>query len=116
MPRFWVFQIAGWATYGVAMALSRLSMFPLKYMVVSKSILTVSGFLLSLILWQLYRRLLRRGPAVFPIVGVSVAGSSLLAPPRATPGNPVQISPSPALVGRATFISRAGQLRLCSGV
>src|SRR6185503_3484888 len=79
LPRFWLFQIAGWLAYGVAMTLSRLGIFPLRYMVVTKGMLMVSGFLCSLVLWRAYRALLRRDPALWQIIVAAVVGSYLMA-------------------------------------
>src|SRR3712207_8937994 len=75
---FWPLQIGGWLAFGVAMALSRLGRYPIDYMVVSKLALTALGFVLSLGLRQLYRRLLRRDPPITRIVITTVAASYLL--------------------------------------
>jgi hypothetical protein len=112
LPRFWLFQIGGWFTYGVVMALSRISMFPLKYMVVSKSILATSGFLLSLLLWRLYRNLLRRDPGVLRIVVVSVFASYLTAMVWTAIDNLADIPISAAMLGRTIVIRNTLQLLL----
>jgi two-component sensor histidine kinase len=55
---FWTLQIAGWLAFGVAMGLSRVAQYPLGYMLATKSVLMVLGFVISLGLRRLYRRLL----------------------------------------------------------
>jgi two-component system, LytTR family, sensor kinase len=77
MSRFWAFQLAGWATYAVAMALSRVGRFPLEYMVVSKFVLAAAGLLCSLALRRVYRMVLRRESRVVALVAVAVAASYL---------------------------------------
>ena len=114
MRRFWLFQLAGWGTYGVAMTLSRLSMFPLKYMVVSKSILTVTGFLFSLLLWRLYRQLLGQQPGVLRIVVVSVVASYLSATVWTAMDNLADIPVAATLLGRTVVIRNVFQLFLGS--
>jgi two-component system, LytTR family, sensor kinase len=80
VSRFWKFQIAGWLAYGVAMTTSRIGIFPLRYMVVSKGLLMVTGCILSsLLLRNAYRALLRREPALWQIIGTSVVASYLVA-------------------------------------
>lgn len=79
MTRFWRFQLFGWLAYGLAMALSRLGRFPLDYMVASKGLLALTGFLCSLVLWQGYRRLLRREWPIARLVVVAVVASYLMA-------------------------------------
>jgi len=59
-PGFWTLQIAGWLAFGVAMGLSRLAQYPLGYMLLTKSVLMALGFVISLGLRALYRRLLHR--------------------------------------------------------
>ena len=48
LPSFWLLHAGGWLAYGLAMTLSRIGMFPLRYMVVSKGLLMVLGFVISL--------------------------------------------------------------------
>ena len=79
IPRFWLFQVAGWLAYAVVMTLSRLSIFPLRYMLVSKFALAGMGFVGSLILWRCYRRLFRRRPGIVVTVVVSVVLSYAVA-------------------------------------
>jgi two-component system, LytTR family, sensor kinase len=61
--------------YGLAMALSRIGMFPLRYMVVSKGLLMVVGFVLSLGLRYVYRPLIRRGTPLLALLVVAVLAS-----------------------------------------
>jgi hypothetical protein len=79
MPKFWLFQSAGWTAYAVAMMFSRLGLFPFSYMVVSKSVLAVAGLLCSLVLWRVYRRLLVRDRSMVTLVVVAVIASYLMA-------------------------------------
>jgi len=79
VKRFWVFQIAGWASYWIAMMSSRVGIFPLRYMIVSKGVLAAAGFACSLVLRELYRRVLRRDPPIVALVVVAVAASYLMA-------------------------------------
>src|SRR5918912_1551918 len=75
---FWPLQISGWLAFGVAMALSRVGRYPIDYMVATKLALTALGFVLSLGLRQLYRRLLRRDPSITRIVITTVVASYLV--------------------------------------
>ena len=59
-PGFWTLQIAGWLAFGVAMGLSRVARYPLGYMLATKTVLMVLGFVLTLGLRALYRPLLAR--------------------------------------------------------
>jgi two-component system LytT family sensor kinase len=61
------------------MALSRLSLFPLSYMVVSKGLLALLGLACSLVLWRLYRAMLARGATLLQIIVVSVIASYAMA-------------------------------------
>jgi two-component system, LytTR family, sensor kinase len=70
LPSFWLLHAGGWLAYGLAMTLSRIGMFPLRYMIVSKGLLMLLGFVISLGLRYVYRPLLRRGT---PLVGLLVA-------------------------------------------
>ncbi|MGQ0648923.1 MAG: sensor histidine kinase [Gemmatimonadaceae bacterium] len=76
--RFWFYQIAGWSAYAVAMILSRLAIFPLRYMAVAKVVLTIMGLLCSLVLWRIYRHMVQRQATLTPIIVVSVVASYLL--------------------------------------
>src|SRR3712207_3016654 len=75
---FWPLQIGGWLAFGVAMALSRVGRYPIDYMIATKLALTAIGFVLSLGLRQLYRRLLRRDPSISRIVITTVVASYLV--------------------------------------
>lgn len=77
--RFWLHQVAGWSAYAVAMALSRLSLYPLSYMVVAKGLLAIMGFACSLVLWRLYRAMLARGTTILQIIVLSVIASYAMA-------------------------------------
>ena len=78
LPSFWVLHTGGWLAYGVAMALSRVGMFPLSYMVVAKSVLMVNGFILSLSLRYVYRPLIKRGTPLLALVAISVIASYIV--------------------------------------
>jgi two-component system, LytTR family, sensor kinase len=73
---FWPLQVGGWAAFGTAMALSRVGIYPLDYMVVSKGMLAGLGFAATLGLRSLYRWLLRRRqPAPVALLGACVVVS-----------------------------------------
>jgi two-component system LytT family sensor kinase len=59
-PGFWTLQMAGWLAFGIAMGLSRIARYPLGYMLATKTVLMVLGFVLTLGLRGLYRPLLAR--------------------------------------------------------
>jgi len=75
LPSFWLLHAAGWLAYGLAMTVSRVGMFPLRYMVVSKGMLMVTGFLISLGLRYVYRPLIRRGTPLLVLLVVAVVAS-----------------------------------------
>lgn len=75
LPSFWMLHAGGWLAYGVAMTVSRIGIFPLRYMVVSKGLLMAIGFLISLGLRYVYRPLLRRGTPLVALLVVSVIAS-----------------------------------------
>lgn len=75
LPSFWVLHAGGWLAYGLAMAVSRIGMFPLRYMVVSKGALMAMGFIVSLGLRYVYRPLIRRGTPVLALIAVAVVAS-----------------------------------------
>jgi two-component system, LytTR family, sensor kinase len=77
LPSFWLLHAGGWFAYGVAMALSRVGIFPLDFMLVAKGTLAVSGFLLSLGLRHAYRPLVRRGTPLITLVVIAVVASYL---------------------------------------
>jgi two-component system, LytTR family, sensor kinase len=75
LPSFWLLHTAGWLAYGLAMTVSRVGMFPLRYMAVSKGMLMVMGFLISLGLRYVYRPLIRRGTPLLVLLVVAVVAS-----------------------------------------
>ena len=75
LPPFWLLHAGGWLAYGLAMSLSRVGMFPLRYMIVAKGLLMVTGFVLSLGLRYLYRPLIRRGTPLLVLLADSVVAS-----------------------------------------
>jgi two-component system, LytTR family, sensor kinase len=77
LPSFWLLHVGGWLAYGVAMALSRVGIYPLDFMLVVKGTLTVSGLLLSLGLRYAYRPLVRRGTPLLSLVIIAVVASYL---------------------------------------
>jgi signal transduction histidine kinase len=78
---FWPLQIGGWLAFGIAMALSRVGRYPIDYMVATKLALTAIGFVLSLGLRQLYRRLLRRDLSLAQMLVVTVVASYVVSLP-----------------------------------
>ncbi|HEX6048496.1 MAG TPA: histidine kinase [Gemmatimonadaceae bacterium] len=75
LPPFWLLHAGGWLAYGVAMTVSRVGMFPLRYMIVSKGLLMVLGVVVSLGLRYVYRPLVHRGTSVVALLVVSVVAS-----------------------------------------
>ncbi|HUQ80411.1 MAG TPA: histidine kinase, partial [Gemmatimonadaceae bacterium] len=75
LPSFWVLHAGGWLAYGLAMTLSRVGMFPLRYMVVTKGVLMAMGFVVSLGLRYVYRPMIRRGTPLLVLLVVAVAAS-----------------------------------------
>ncbi len=100
MKRFWVCQAAGWSAYALAMTFSRLGMFPFRYMVVSKGVLAVVGFLCSLVLWQVYRRMVRGERSLATLVVVAVIASYVMALVWTAVDNLTDIPISTSLLGR----------------
>ena len=75
LPSFWLLHASGWLAYGIAMTFSRIGIFPLRFMVVSKGTLMVTGFAISLGLRYLYRPLIRRGTPLITLLVVAVLAS-----------------------------------------
>ena len=75
LPSFWLLHTTGWLAYGIAMALSRIGVFPLSFMIVAKGNLMISGFVLSLGLRHAYRPLIRRGTPLVALVAIAVVAS-----------------------------------------
>lgn len=75
LPSFWLLHASGWLAYGIAMTLSRIGTYPLRFMVVAKGTLMVSGLVLSLGLRYVYRPLIRRGTPLITLVIVAVIAS-----------------------------------------
>ena len=75
LPSFWLLHAGGWLAYGLAMTLSRIGMFPLRYMIVSKGLLMLLGFVISLGLRYVYRPLVRRGTPLIALLVVAVVAS-----------------------------------------
>ena len=75
LPSFWLLHASGWLAYGIAMTFSRIGIFPLRFMVVSKGTLMVTGFTISLGLRYLYRPLIRRGTPLITLLVVAVIAS-----------------------------------------
>ena len=78
LPSFWLLHIGGWLAYGLAMTLSRIGMLPLRYMIVAKGTLMVTGLVLSLGLRYVYRPLIRRGTPLLALLVVSVIASYVM--------------------------------------
>src|SRR3712207_5004835 len=107
---FWPLQIGGWLAFGVAMALSRVGRYPIDYMIASKLALTALGFVLSLGLRQLYRRLLRRDPPVTRIVITTVLASYLVSLLWTAAYNVADVQIVTTLIGRTNPIDSVGEL------
>ncbi len=107
---FWPLQIAGWLAFGIAMALSRVGRYPIDYMIATKLALMTIGFVLSLGLRQLYRRLLRRDPSIVQIVVVTVVASYLVSLPWTAAYNLVDARIWESQSGRHVAIDTVGKL------
>ncbi len=108
--RFWLFQAAGWGAYTVAMAGSRLGSYPLGYMVVSKSLLAAVGFLCSLVLWRIYRRVLAGNPRPVPVIVAAVMASYLTSLAWTATDNWLNIPVASWLLERHVAIHSVGQM------
>src|SRR5687768_16149894 len=107
---FWPLQIGGWLAFGVAMALSRVGRYPIDYMIATKLALMVIGFVLSLGLRQLYRRLLRRDPSIVQIVVATAVASYATALPWTAAYNLVDAKIVELLGGRPIVYDTVGKL------
>jgi two-component system LytT family sensor kinase len=76
---FWPLHLGGWAAFGVAMALSRVSRYPLDYMVATKTVLAGLGVIASLGLRALYRRRLGPTESLGRIIVVTAVASYAIA-------------------------------------
>ncbi|MFN2567209.1 MAG: sensor histidine kinase [Gemmatimonadaceae bacterium] len=92
------------------MALSRVGRYPIDYMIVTKLALTTIGFVLSLGLRHLYRRLLRRDPSVEQIVVATVVASYLVSLSWTAAYNLVDARIWEALSDRPVAIDTVGKL------
>jgi two-component system LytT family sensor kinase len=108
--RFWPLQIGGWLAFGVAMALSRVGRYPIDYMIATKVALMLLGFVLSLGLRQLYRRLLRRDPSIVQIVVATAVASYVVSLPWTAAYNLVDARIFEALGGRPIVYDTVGKL------
>lgn len=81
IPLFWQFQILGWLAFGVAMAFSRIGVYPFSYMAVDKAVLAGLGILLTVLLRYIYQRLHQRHPGLLYLIIASAICSYLLALP-----------------------------------
>jgi two-component system, LytTR family, sensor kinase len=107
---FWPLQIGGWLAFGIAMALSRVGRYPIDYMVATKLALTAIGFVLSLGLRQLYRRLLRRDLSLVQMLGLTVVASYAMSLPWTAAYNLADARIYEALTGRQVAIDSVGKL------
>jgi two-component system, LytTR family, sensor kinase len=92
------------------MALSRVGRYPIDYMIATKLALTAIGFVLSLGLRQLYRRVLRRDPSIVQIVIATAVASYATALPWTAAYNLVDARIVEALTGRPLPIDTLGKL------
>ncbi|MEZ4585526.1 MAG: histidine kinase [Gemmatimonadales bacterium] len=104
LDRFWTLQLLGWGSYAVAMAISRLGIFPLGYMMVSKTLLALLGLGCSLALRGVYRRLLREEASVTRLVLVAVAASYMMALVWTAADNLIDVPVAQAMLGRTREI------------
>lgn len=79
IPLFWQFQILGWLVFGVAMAFSRVGVYPFSYMAVDKTVLAGLGILLTMPLRFFYKRLRPRQLSLLYTIIVSAICSYALA-------------------------------------
>jgi signal transduction histidine kinase len=107
---FWPLQIGGWLAFGVAMALSRVGRYPIDYMIATKLALTAIGFVLSLGLRELYKRLLRRDPSILQIVFVTAVASYVVSLPWTAAYNVVDAKIVEAFDGRAVPLNGIGRI------
>ncbi|AHG92950.1 histidine kinase internal region (plasmid) [Gemmatirosa kalamazoonensis] len=110
MPPFWLLQTGGWIAFSVAMALSRLGMYPLVYMVATKTLLAVLGVVVSLGLRALYRRLLPGEPGVGRTIVVCVVASYVAAAVWTAVYNVVDAPLATAMLGRRIHVDNALEL------
>jgi two-component system, LytTR family, sensor kinase len=78
-PLFWLLQIGGWLAVGVLLVIVRAGVVPLEFMAGVKLVFSMLGFLLTLGLRAVYRRLLRRGAGLPTVIAASVAGAGIAA-------------------------------------
>jgi two-component system LytT family sensor kinase len=72
---FWILQIGGWLAFVGALMLPWLGAVPMRLMLARKLPLACIGFLTSVILRQVYRRVLRREPSMPWLIAVIVLAS-----------------------------------------
>ena len=108
---FWLFQVAGWSAFWLAMTTSRVGRFPIQYMIVSKGALTLMGFALTaLALRPLYRRLLRGEPPLRRIILATVVLSYGAAMLWTVGDNIADIPIAGALLHRTIRLTSVAQL------
>jgi two-component system, LytTR family, sensor kinase len=98
--RFWPLQLAGWLAFGVAMGLSRVTSYPLDYMLATKTVLAALGFVVSLGLRAFYQRLLQHERPLVLVIVVLVVASYAAAFPWTAVYNLVDAQLLTALTGR----------------
>ena len=97
---YWPLQLGGWLAFGIAMALSRVSSYPLDYMVATKTVLAASGLVVSLGLRAVYRRYLRESSSLVTVTLLTVGASYLAALPWTAFYNVADAWIAGALLGR----------------
>ena len=110
VPSFWLLQIGGWAAFAVAMALSRLGVYPLGFMVATKLLLAALGLVTSLGLRALYRRLLRAEPGVARTIVACVVASYVAAMLWTAAYNVLDAPLASAMLGRRITVDNAFEL------
>lgn len=107
---FWTLHAGGWALFGVMMALSRLGRYPIGYMVVTKTVLAVSGFVVALGLRAAYRRWLPENASLQRTIGVTLAASYVMSLAWTAFYNIADARLVTELLGRPTSINSLGAL------
>src|SRR4051812_300040 len=77
---FWRLQLIGWTAFWITMAGSRIGRFPISYMIASKGLFAVLGFVITgLLLRPLYKRFLNPDASLSRTIFVTAGGSYIAA-------------------------------------
>jgi signal transduction histidine kinase len=110
IPSFWLLQCAGWLAFAVAMALSRVGIYPLGYMAATKTLLAALGLAVSLALRAVYRRLLRREPSIALTIVTCVVTSYVAASAWTAAYNVLDAPLATAMLGRRVHVDNTFEL------